>query len=166
MGCSWSCCYEDDKDPVYPEPDERTRLLDPTLGDASAPSLRNPEDQPFSQDHDKGDEQSVMARILHQNAREVIDVASSDNTIEQHEYHDRARQYNTRLKLAMAKRGSFRLTLPPGVTSPQSVLAAPPVSPAEIHLICNAAEKMSKAMRDVRIQHREDLVVSFGVPVP
>ena len=32
--------------------------------------------------------------------------------------------------------------------------------------ICNASEKFTKAMRDVRIQHREDLVVSFGVPVP
>ncbi|KAL8616813.1 hypothetical protein ACOMHN_017850 [Nucella lapillus] len=167
MGCCFSS--DDGKDPVFPEPGERTRLLDPTLGSTSIQSHGHHEDHQYRQENEKGDEQSVMARILHQNARDVIDVASADSTIEQHEYHDRARQYNTRLKMLLSssgKRGACRLSLPGNVTSPQSVLAAPPVSPSEIQLISNSTEKMSKAMRDVRIQHREDLVVSFGVPVP
>ena len=50
--------------------------------------------QEYPREAEKGDEQSVMARILHENARDVIDVASNETTpIEQHEYHDRARQY-------------------------------------------------------------------------
>ena len=49
--------------------------------------------QQHTQENEKGDEQSAMARILHQNARDVIDVASNETPIEQHEYHDRARQY-------------------------------------------------------------------------
>ncbi|KAK7097066.1 ragulator complex protein LAMTOR1-like [Littorina saxatilis] len=168
MGCCFSS--DEDKDTGFPDPDERTRLLDPNHGNAAPPSHNNRSGQQYTQESEKGDEQSAMARILHQNARDVIDVASNETTIEQHEYHDRARQYNTRLKMVLAnsgKQGTYKIAIPNGITAPQSVLAAPPVSPAEIQLICNASEKFSKAMRDgVRIQHREDLVVSFGVPVP
>lgn len=47
----------------------------------------------YTQENDKKDEQSALAQILNQNAREVIDVTSNENIIESHEYHDRARQY-------------------------------------------------------------------------
>ena len=47
----------------------------------------------YTQEPEKGDEQSAMAHILHQNQRQVIDVASNETPLEQNEYHDRARQY-------------------------------------------------------------------------
>lgn len=164
------CCFSSDEDKTIgsQEPDERTRLLDPNPN-AAAPIPGNQPGQTYTREREKGDEQSVMDRILHQNAQEVIDVASNETLIEQHEYHDRARQYSLRFKMVLAnsgKQGTYKMMLPNGITTPQSVLAAPPISPAEIQLISNTSEKFSKGMRDVRVQHREDLVVSFGVPVP
>ncbi|XP_076468471.1 ragulator complex protein LAMTOR1-like [Babylonia areolata] len=164
------CCFSSDEDKTTgsQEPHERSPLLDPNPN-VAAPIPGTQPGQAYTQEREKGDEQSAMARILTQNAQAVIDVASNETLIEQHEYHDRARQYSSRLKMLLAnsgKQGMYKLALPNGITTPQSVLAAPPVSPAEIQLICNASEKFSKAVRDVRVQHREDLVVSFGVPVP
>ncbi|PVD35150.1 hypothetical protein C0Q70_06431 [Pomacea canaliculata] len=153
----------------YGEPGERTRLLDPQSTSLAQPSQGNRQGAQYSQENDKRDEQSALANILHQNAKDVIDVTSQEAIIiEPNEYNDRTRHYSLRLKgLSISgKAGSYRLGLPNGITAPQMVLAAPPISPAEIQMITHLAEKASKAMREVRIQHREDLVVSFGVPVP
>ena len=46
--------------------------------------------------------------------------------------------YSTRLKMVMAnsgKQNSFKMAFPNGITAPQPVLAAPPISPAEIQLV-------------------------------
>ena len=37
------------------------------------------------------------------------------------------------------KQGSFKMVFPNGITAPQPVLAAPPISPAEIQLVSSSS---------------------------
>lgn len=98
----------------------------------------------------------------------MIDVAATETQgMEQNEYHDKARQYSNRVNqvLASSSRGrQYKLPVPNGVSAPQIVLASQPISTADIDLISSAALKASQVMKHVRVEHKEDLVVPFGVP--
>ncbi|XP_064608267.1 ragulator complex protein LAMTOR1-like [Liolophura sinensis] len=167
MGCCWS--NEDDKY-GQSEPDETTGLLRnpvgttqtrPIIGDG----LYNPQ---AAQVPLKGDEQSALSRILHQTASNVIDVAAIDSQqLEHHDYHDRSRQYSNRINMVLNRTGqpkTYKTSLPNGISAPQSVLAAQPISLADVQLITSAAERASKALKDVKVVHKEELVVPFGDP--
>lgn len=169
MGCCFS--NEEEKDPyANAEPDENTRLLSDPVSN-SVPRTVVGDNYSSSQTHQnqqRGDEQSALAKILHKTARNVIDVATIDaQTVEQHEYHDRARQYSNRLTMVFSGPGrskNYRPSLPNGVSAPQIVLSSQPISLSDIQMITTAAEKASKAYKEVKVHHKEDLVVPFGVP--
>ncbi|CAH1777414.1 unnamed protein product [Owenia fusiformis] len=168
------CCQSNEDDTDYKgEPSSTTRLLgDPvsnnTPGSAPSDSYgtygRAQTVQPQVQHND---EQSALSRILNQTANNVIDVAAMDShAIEQHEYMDRARQYGARVANICNNSQKLRHgpRLPNGIAAPHVVLAARPVSQQDIQLITNAAELASKTLPEVKVKHKEDLVVHFGVP--
>lgn len=110
-------------------------------------------------------EQSALDKILQRTARNVIDVSVESNLVEQTEYQERARQYSNRINMVV---GSSRLrqktNLPNSLIAPQSVLAGKPISLNDVQLITNAAEKAAKCIKEIKVQHKENLVVPFGVP--
>lgn len=166
MGCCFSS--EDDKTSQQGDPDERSRLLGNPVGNTTRPTHR-PEAYethtplPFGP---RGDEQSALNKILHQTASNVIDVSAMDSHLEQHEYLDRARQYTQRVngfgqKLSYVPR---RVCLLADLPAPEKILSADPVSPADLQLMEESFVKVLQALEDVKVVHKEDLVVQFGIP--
>lgn len=166
MGGCLSCCNPDEnKDNVNGNPQTQP-LINPVTEGGSSGSMPG-YGSTVDRTQPKGDDQSDLTRILHQTADDVIDVGALDSqAMDQLEYMDRARLYSQRLAEA---RGANRTTrkhprLPAGVAAPHIVLTTQPVSLADVHLISTAAQTASRAVKDVKVKHKEDLVVPFGVP--
>ncbi|KAH9489038.1 Ragulator complex protein lamtor1 [Bulinus truncatus] len=161
------CCFSSDEDKDAPT--ERSPLLYPTTGDNGGHANQGVRPAPsYPPQNPKGDEQSEFTRIIRQTAINVIDVTSPESqNMEQGEMQDRATQYSNRLNMILTASGKsrvFRPNLPIGVTSPQMTLSAAPVSLSDVQLITSVSEKLASAAKDIRIQHKENLVVTFGVP--
>ncbi|XP_076070110.1 ragulator complex protein LAMTOR1-like isoform X1 [Mytilus galloprovincialis] len=161
---SCCCCYgikTEEPKPAFTEPPQPYH---PPPIIQTLPS--GPSSEPAIVSHPKGDEHSALERILQKTARDVIDVTNESNLVEQTEYQERTRQYSNRVNMVVG--GSSRLkqkpNLPNCVTAPQSVLASKPISLHDIQLITNATEKASRCIKEIKVQHKENLVVPFGVP--
>ncbi|XP_061185238.1 ragulator complex protein LAMTOR1-like [Saccostrea echinata] len=164
MGCCFSDSSDKDGDDPYSGgPNERDRLLpEPTSGGQSGPSYNTPSQRNVQ----KVDEPSALEKILHRTVRKIIDVSPGD-TVEQQEYNDRAFQYSNRVNMVLGGSSKIRASRPPlpnSMTAPHNVLSSAPVSLADIQLITQATEKAAQALGKVRVHHKEDLVVPFGVP--
>jgi len=165
MGCCFS--NDDDKSSQNGDVNERTRLLgNPVSNNQARSSSHDEYGRHSSNSAQKGDEQSALSRILHQTATNVIDVSALDShNLEQHEYMDRARQYSQRIATSSTKGyqngHQWLLTDVPAVNR---VLAAEALPVADLQLITQVAEKSAKALQELKVEHKEDLVVQFGIP--
>jgi hypothetical protein len=161
------CCYssDDDKRSQSEDPTERTRLLVNVAGNTQ-PRSSDDVDSRQPGPSQKGDEQSALNRILHQTATSVIDVSALDShNLEQYEYMDRAKQYSQKLAVAIIKSTSKpKPCLLEDVPAPERVLTACLTSMGDLHLIIAASEKTAAALKSVKVEHKEDLVVQFGIP--
>lgn len=162
MGCCPSC-EENKEDDV----DNPNRPLINPIGDGSTSGSGIGYHSTAERSQQKGDEQSALNRILQETASSVIDVGALDaQPMDQHEYLDRSKHYSTRLSAWCSSTSRHRGLgpLPAGVAAPLGVLSSQPVTLADVQLITNAAQKVSRSLRDVKVKHKEDLVVPFGVP--
>ncbi|XP_033742812.1 ragulator complex protein LAMTOR1-like [Pecten maximus] len=167
MGCCFSS--DEEKDYLNSDANETSRLLGDPVSNNSTPQTQIGDgyNSIAPQQSQKGDEQSALERILHNTARNVIDVGAIDGqTVENQEYHDRSQQYSGRLnmKLGTSGRGRSYRMLSNCTATPQVTLSQPPVSIGDVQLITSVAERLSKAVKEVKVEHKEDLVVPFGVP--
>ncbi|XP_022320430.1 ragulator complex protein LAMTOR1-like [Crassostrea virginica] len=164
MGCCFSDSSDKDgEDPYSSGPNERERLLPEPASSGQSGQSYNTQSQRNPQ---KLDEPSALEKILHKTVRKIIDVSPGE-TVEQQEYNDRAFQYGIRTNMILSGSSKIRASRPPlpnGMAAPQIVLSSAPVSLADVQLITQSAEKASQAVGKVRVQHKEDLVVPFGVP--
>ncbi|BFZ14585.1 hypothetical protein BsWGS_17626 [Bradybaena similaris] len=165
MGC---CHSSDESKDGAASANERTPLLDPNHSD-HIQQIQGARSGPhYTQHNQRGDEQSEFSRILRQTAINVIDVTSTEtHNLEQGELQDRATQYSNRLNMVLAASGkshTYKPNLPAVITSPQMTLSAPPVTLSDVHMITSISEKLAMAAKEIKIQHKESLVVAFAVP--
>lgn len=164
MGC---CCSTPDEDrSVTSEVNERTHLIVPHVDEVtpvpvivgSLPSTHAP----------INNEQSALLEILNQAAIEVIDVATADGglSMEQQDQRSRAKQYSHRLQHMapnlhhLLKNQSTLST--PGVLVPLPVLQAPTLSAAEIAQITTSADRLSHAVRSMKVVGKGQIVIALN----
>ncbi|XP_059151878.1 ragulator complex protein LAMTOR1-like isoform X2 [Physella acuta] len=160
------CCFSSDEDKDITASERAPLLIDPSDRVHTQPVPGRPD--PSYPQTPTNNETSEFSRILKQTAINVIDVTSNESqNMEQGEMQDRAIQYSNRLNMMLSGSGKTRIyrpNLPNGMTSPQMTLSAAPVSLSDVQLITSCSEKLALAAKDIKIQHKENLVVTFGVP--
>lgn len=169
MGACFSCCQDEDSR-TGAESNERTHLLADPVSNRSNNIHRVQSDEFISRYPNsvpkKNDEQSALNKILHETATNVIDVSALDShDLEQHEYYDRMKAYNARLNglVRWSPPNQSKLLLI-DVPNPDKILASEPISVDSFIFITNALEKVTQAVSEVCVEHKEDLVVPFRIP--
>lgn len=167
MGCCYSC--NEDGSNQTGEANERTHLLVDPVSQSTAIQRVHSDDFlsrcPNSLPK-KTDEQSALNQILQETATNVIDVAALDShVLEQHEYLERVKHYAQKLQ------GSSHWSIPRrppclliDVPAPEKLLAAEPLSVANLDLISSAVSKANSGLLELKVEHKEDLVVPFRIP--
>lgn len=179
MGCCYSC--KEDSSVQGGEANERTHLLvDPVSNSAAIQRVHSDEfltRYPNSLPK-KTDEQSALNRILQETATNVIDVSAlGPHALEQHEFLERVKLYAQRLQqvqLSSASTGrrgvgagniqQIAQPILADVPAPERWLAAHPLDARDLALVVGVAERAGAALADLRVEHREDLVVPFVIP--
>ncbi|XP_068232804.1 ragulator complex protein LAMTOR1 [Palaemon carinicauda] len=169
MGCC--CSTEQERLSQDGEVNERTHLLsDPVSNNyqvnASSSDYGNHYSSSVTQ---KSDEQSALNRILQLTTSNFIDVGALEcHSLEQHEYIERVRLYNQRIhSLSASKNGTkkrLELQLLCDVPAAERILSTQPITSADLSLMVTSSQKIVTALSQIKVDHKEDLVVPFGIP--
>ncbi|KAB7501451.1 UNVERIFIED_CONTAM: hypothetical protein RMT77_013330 [Armadillidium vulgare] len=167
MGC---CCSTEDSSSLQDEPNAHTRLLQDPVSNSYQTGLNNSANE-YGNSYgnsvaQKTDDQSAQYKVLQQIANKVIDVGALDcQTLEEHEYAERARVYAQSINKIHIPQSILRKKKPfllMDVSNAERILSAPPISQADYNLMTAATENLSSAYHTIQVTHTKDLVVSLG----
>ncbi|XP_023238920.1 ragulator complex protein LAMTOR1-like [Centruroides sculpturatus] len=90
----------------------------------------------------------------------------STHHLEQHEYLDRAHLYKQRMNNAAQyfDRSCLKNSLLTDLPDPEDLLSKEPPLPNDLRLINNASDQAINALGGIKVDHKEELVVQFGIP--
>ncbi|KAK8380750.1 hypothetical protein O3P69_007996 [Scylla paramamosain] len=169
MGCC--CSTEQENLSQDGEVNERTRLLnDPVSNTYQVTASSNDYGNHYSTSATKkSDDHSVLNQILQHTASSIIDVGALEcHTLEQHEYIERVRTYNQRVnaipQVKTSNKRHHEVQLLYDTPATERVLSAQPISLADFNMMITASQKVVAAVAQIRVEHKEDLVVPFGIP--
>jgi len=183
MGGVLACCCGEEEDGGA-DMGERTRLISEGTGHGSTlvPDGLHCEGRDgiggLSQVYSKSvpkegrDELSALNVILQDTATEIIDIASIEHVqgVEQADYVEKAALYGKRMaqvgnQLVCRHKTDTASMVEVGgtVTALEGVMAGPPIQQTHLALITDVAAMMERAVAELEVDHREELVVPFGV---
>lgn len=169
-----SNCFRCKEDTTHQnsETNERTHLLQhPT--NSSPTVIANNGD--LSRDNQNSvpqkNESNALNRIVQDFATNIIDVAAMDaHNLEPQELNDRIRMYSHKLSQQWGNLQEDSTCVTNGLlkdipsSEAERLLSAIPILDADLHLIRNFTQKSYVALNDIKVKHKEDLVVPFCIP--
>eukprot|EP00112_Aurelia_sp_Birch-Aquarium-sp1_P014028 Seg3.22 transcript_id=Seg3.22/GoldUCD/mRNA.D3Y31 product="Ragulator complex protein LAMTOR1" protein_id=Seg3.22/GoldUCD/D3Y31 len=109
------------------------------------------------------DEQSLLSRIVHKTADEIIDVSAIEpHSMERSEYMEKMRLYQERASGSNVRPPKHKVNLP-NTNAPMNMLLGDPINVSDIKLITDSSISASNAVNKMEINAKEPLVVPFGV---
>ncbi|XP_067140324.1 ragulator complex protein LAMTOR1-like [Centruroides vittatus] len=156
-----SCCTkEEEASQIEDAADERKRLLENPVSGGDTKHYGT-SDKKMSNIPNKSDD-DTLCRIVKQVEVNVIDVPALKSMEESRDFMDKAEKYTQRLSSTVPSFTSNKKScLLEDIPVPEEVLSKNPVSPVEKEMMNNVVDKTLNALKEIKIDHKEDLVVPF-----
>lgn len=164
MGCAFCKDPNNGKQQDSDYADERSRLLDHNHTKSPTGPINDGGDTAVVSSMTKTDEQSILSRILHKTAQNIIDVSAIEpHSMERSEYMDKMRNYLEKTSSSEFHVPKTKLNLSSVTHAPMNVLLAEPINATDIKLITDSSVAVAAALSQINVTCKEALVETLSV---
>jgi len=154
------CCMG--KEPKVNEPvNERSNLIRNEVGVSSSRPINEDGTRSVSS-ITRTDEQSLLNRIVHKTADEIIDVSAIEpHSMERSEFMEKMRLYQEKANVGNIRIQKHKSNLP-NTSTPVNVLLGESINASDIKLIMESTSSAADAIKQMEVNAKEPLIVPFG----